>query len=446
LQKNITGYQNKIAKIEFFAYIESIRDKGVIMFHRTKIIVTIGKRSLKEDILRQFVYKGAVIFRYNFSHGSHEDALELLRIRNKLEAETSLAITLIGDIAGPEVRIYNYPDQLLLKKNQEILIYSDKANIENDHAERILINLDLKQLNLIYQHKILFMDGQICGEIVEKLDDYMIVKILNEGKLRQNAHCAIPEIDYPLDFLTTKDIADIEFCVMNGFDSLALSFIRDEQDIKAVKEIIYSKKSDSCMSLIAKFELPQSIQNMDAIMEEADAFFVARGDLALENNFWSVPIFQKIITQKALAHEKPVFIATQMLESMCYQISPNRSELNDIANSVCDKVDALTLSGETAIGHFPVESVMMMSEIIHHTEAFLYEKKKQITDIFKEKPDFKFIINEKENSVLLYNVSIRDIRRISAQRLNLLIYCISDDINIFRQSNLYWGIIPILNQ
>jgi len=419
---------------------------GGNMFHRTKIIVTIGKKTLKEDIIRQFVYKGAVIFRYNFSHGSHEDAMELLRIRKKLEAETSLAITLIGDIAGPEVRIFNYPDNLQLKKNQEIVLYSENSIPDIHHSEKILINLDLKKVNLLYQHKILFMDGQISGIISEKTEDSIVVKILNDGKLRQNAHCAIPEINYPLDFLTPKDISDIEFCVANSFDSIALSFIKDEKDIKSVRDIIKAKNPKSMISLIAKFELPQSIQNMDAIMQEADAFFVARGDLALENNSWSVPIFQKIITQKALSYAKPVFIATQMLESMCNQISPNRSELNDIANSVCDKADALTLSGETAIGNFPVESVAMMSEVIHHTEEFLYEKKKHIFNIFKEKPDFKYIINEKDNSVLLYNVGIEDIRKISSERLNLLIYCISDNLYIYRQCNLYWGIIPILNQ
>lgn len=415
------------------------------MYHRTKIIVTLGKNSLNEKCIKDLIYKGAVIFRYNFSHGTHEEAKELIRIRKKLEKQTALAISLIADIAGPELRIHNYSDQLVLKKNQEIKIFSQHL-LKQSKKESIHLNINLEKMKISESQKVRFMDGQIEGEVTHYCSDFITVKILNNGILRANAHCAFPGLDYPLPFLSDKDIDDIQFSVLNHFDALALSFIKDKNDILSAKALIKKINAKSKIAIIAKFELPQSLQNIDAILKTADACFVARGDLALENSFPRIPIIQKQICKKAIEYAKPVFIATQMLESMTHQINPNRAEISDIANAVFDKADALTLSGETAIGEYPVESVEMMCSIIYETENFIYQKNNELAEIFKEKPNCKFVFNEKENSLLLYNATIDEIRKIVAMRMNLLTYAISNDQYLYRQYNFYWGLIPIYNQ
>lgn len=415
------------------------------MYHRTKIIVTLGKNSLNEKCIKDLIYKGAVIFRYNFSHGTHEEAKELIRIRKKLEKQTALAISLIADIAGPELRIYNYSDQLVLKKNQEIKIYSQHL-MKQSKKESIHININLEKMKISESQIVRFMDGQIEGEVSHYNTDYITVKILNNGVLRANAHCAFPGIDYPLPFLSDKDMEDIRFSVLNHFDAIALSFIKNKNDILNTKNLIKRINAKSSIAIIAKFELPQSLQHIDEILETADACFVARGDLALENSFARIPIIQKQICKKAIEHAKPVFIATQMLESMTHQINPNRAEISDIANAVFDQADALTLSGETAIGEYPVESVEMMCSIINETENFIYQKNNEIAEIFKEKPNCKFVFNEKENSLLLYNATIDEVRKIVAMRMNLLTYAISNDQHLYRQYNFYWGLIPIYNQ
>jgi pyruvate kinase len=181
-------------------------------------------------------------------------------------------------------------------------------------------------------------------------------------------------------------------------------------------------------------------------MLEMDACFVARGDLALETDFCSVPIYQKMICKKALEFKKPVFIATQMLESLLSHPNPTRAEISDVANAVFDYADALTLSSETAIGNDPAHAVNYMNTIIYQTEEAIYHKKTQIDHIFKANPTCNFVINEKNNYIILYNPSIDEIRKISALRSNLLIYVVTNNLSIYRSCNFYWGIISILNE
>lgn len=415
------------------------------MFNRTKIIATIGKKTLDYNKIRNIVQKGATILRYNFSHGNHEDAQVLLNIRERLEKETSLSLAIIGDIAGPEVRISNYNEIVELRKDQIITIYScmRKDEIEEDAFK---INIDFAKVDLKIEQRVLLMDGQIEGILHEYTEEMIKVKILNPGKLRPNAHCAIPGVDYPLDFLTEKDKEDIAFCIENNFDGLALSFVKNADDIRLVRKMVYDINPASQIIIIAKFELPQSISNMDEIMTEMDACFVARGDLALETEFCMVPIYQKMICKKASEYRKPVFIATQMLETMLTQANPSRAELSDVANAVFDSADALTLSSETAINNHAAKAVEYMNRIIFFSEESIFQKKNQISSIFKAKPRCNYIVNEKNNYVILYHASLEEIRQISALRPNLLIYVVTDNIHIYRICNFYWGIIPIMGE
>jgi pyruvate kinase len=323
----------------------------------TQIIATIGKTFNHKSINAMFI-AGANIFRYNFSHGNHKDALRLKSILNYTQFKNC---KLIGDIAGPEVRLYNYNSNICIKKNNTLKIFS-KETITDD----IKINISLKDFSPISKQVIL-SDGLINAEIVEYNKTSFTLKIFNlyQVKLKPNAHIAFPGSDYPLEFLNDKDINDIRFCQYNQFDYIALSFVKSSSDILRVKELLNNSK----ISLIAKFELPQSIKSIDEIIKVADAFFIARGDLGNECGMLNIPYLQDLITQKCHTASKPVFLATQILESMIKNPNPTRAELIDIAYAIKNKISALTLSGETSYGKYPIQAITLLKDMINQYQT-----------------------------------------------------------------------------
>ena len=318
----------------------------------TQIIATIGKNFDKKSIFEMHK-AGANIFRYNFSHGNHKDAK---RLRKILFEEDFNRCSLIGDIAGPEVRLYNYPHNLIIKKNQTIKIYSTQYN-----TPEIKVNLRLDKF-IPASNFILISDGLIRAELLDYNQTFMTIKCFNTKniKLRAKAHIAFPGSTYPIDFLNEKDIHDIEFCMNNKFEYIALSFVQNTEDILAVRQIT----QNSPILIIVKFELPQAITNIDSIIRNADAFFIARGDLGNECNLFQVPYLQSLITKKCSLFKKPVFLATQILESMITNPNPLRAELTDIAYAIKTNISALTLSGETAYGKYPLEAIKTLKKMI----------------------------------------------------------------------------------
>ncbi len=329
----------------------------------TNIIVTIGKKTLNKNIIKQMIEAGSNIIRFNFSHANHKDALSLLQIIKDLEKDMQIKIPLIGDISGPEVRIFNYSEKTLSKGDQ-IVIYSASNEMSSDI---IYTNLNLALHKISLGQIVRFMDGQLEGIVKNITEKSISVDLLNNAILRENAHLSIPGIEYQLDFLSEKDKNDILFCANNQFDSIALSFIKSHEEILSVKELLKTTLQPN-LPIVAKFELIHAIHNVNKILQTADAFFVARGDLGLETDLVQVPIFQKYLIQLCKDAGKPVYIATQMAESMQNNPIPTRAEISDIANAYFDGADALTLSGETAIGNYPIEAVHWMRKILNYSE------------------------------------------------------------------------------
>lgn len=321
-----------------------------------QIIATIGK-NINKNKITQMCISGVNIFRYNFSHGNHQDALKLVKIIQELDKEFS--VKLMGDLAGAELRIYNYSDNnrlqgLKVKKNQILRLYG-KDIIENQPT----INLQLEYFNPV-SNQVLLMDGLLEAELLEINSKFLEIKFKTDSVLRENAHISFPGSDYPIPFLTEKDIDDISFCNNHSFDYLALSFVKTVDDIKQVKERI----NNQALNIITKFELTESLRNMDCIIAESDLIFIARGDLGIECGLINVPYLQDLITQQCHNLNTPVFLATQILESMIKSPLPTRAELTDIAYAIKSGVSGLTLSGETAYGKHPIESIKLLKQMI----------------------------------------------------------------------------------
>ncbi len=339
---------------------------------KTKIVCTVGAIADKHDCLRDLVAAGMDIMRLNFSHGSigeHQARVDQLRTILKNEPKNTVAI--MQDLCGPKIRIGNFVGcQIDLKKGDIFTLTTDDGLGDEKHVS---INYKALLHEVKVGTHIMLDDGTKKLQVVEVKGNDIITKVIIGGTLSGEKGINVPGIKLSADSLTKKDRSDLEFGIKNKVDFVALSFVREAQDIEDLREILM--KNGSKAKIIAKIETTDAVRNIDSIIEATDGIMVARGDLAIEIGIEKVPMVQKIIIHKCNVAGKMVIVATQMLESMVTNASPTRAEVSDIANAVMDGTTAIMLSEETAIGIHPVEAVKVMARVAKEVEKEMYNSK-----------------------------------------------------------------------
>jgi len=333
---------------------------------KTKIVATLGPGSESTEVLAGMFDAGLDVVRLNFSHGNNEDRLAVLNRVRTLANERRRAITIIGDLCGPKVRLRGVdPALATIAVGDSVVIGATPGTADRPRVSTTYANI----VNCVsIGDRVLIADGVIRLRVIAKRADEIECECELPGTLENRKGVNLPDSTVDLPSLTDKDLADVEWGIANGVDYLALSFVRQADDVEALRKEI--ARHNGHQQIISKIETAAAIEVIDEIIAASDAILVARGDLGVEMELARVPLLQKSITRQSRLAAKPVIIATEMLQSMVESPTPTRAEVSDIANAVLDKADAVMLSAETAIGRFPVGAVQTMSNIIAATEAF----------------------------------------------------------------------------
>tara|TARA_B100000989_G_scaffold244927_1_gene192012 strand:- start:4675 stop:6105 length:1431 start_codon:yes stop_codon:yes gene_type:complete len=333
---------------------------------KTKIIVTLGPSTKSINSIETLIKEGADVFRINFSHSSHKEAKLLISYIRKINHKLSTNTSILADLQGPKLRIGKIKPNVFLIDGDKIEILTGKEFIGNN--KKIYVDYENLPSDINIGEKVLIDDGKIILKVIKTDNNKKVAaEVIQGGELFSNKGFNLPNTDISQPALTEKDIKDAIFSIQNNVDWIALSFVRDESDIKSLIKLI-EKNTDHRIPVIAKIEKPEGVKNIDDIMKHASGIMVARGDLGVEINAAEIPLIQKKLVDKAKKARIPVIIATQMMESMMESLNPNRAEVNDVANSVMDGADAVMLSGETSVGSHPVEVVQTISKIIGKVE------------------------------------------------------------------------------
>jgi pyruvate kinase len=332
---------------------------------RTKIVATIGPACSSPELLTRLVQAGVDAARLNLSHGSHEQHREWARLVRETEKQLGKPIALIADLQGPKLRIGDLDEPVSLQRGEDVIVAP--ANGAYDGA----LPVSPSVISEVLQpgHDVLIDDGLVRLRVESVEAGRARCAVVEGGLVTSHKGVNLPGVPLPIPSLTRKDLEDLELAVELGVDFIALSFVRSAADVRDLKALI--EQADSHAHVIAKIEKSEAVDALDAILVETDAVMVARGDLGVEIGPALVPLLQKRIIVGALEHGKPVITATQMLESMVHQAEPTRAEASDVANAVLDGTSALMLSGETAVGEHPVESVAYMDRIARAVEPSL---------------------------------------------------------------------------
>lgn len=350
-----------------------INDKDTInKFNKTKIIATIGPASQSTDVLTNLIKSGVSIIRLNSSHGTHEEHQKVIDTVRSINNASGTHVCLLQDLQGPKIRIGEVENGLVnLVAGQAFVITQEKIV---GTATKISTTYAYLAHDVKIGDKILIDDGKIVLEVKRKAGSDVVTEVIHGGSLKSKKGINLPYTKISIPSITEKDKHDLLWGLQNEVEWVALSFVRAAKEVVDLKNMI--KEQGKTARVIAKIEKPEAWENIDAIIEVADALMIARGDLGVEIAMESVPMVQKSIVAKCNQAGKPVIIATQMMESMIENPNPTRAETNDIANAVIDGADALMLSGETAMGKYPVEVIKQMKKTILRVEesTVIYNK------------------------------------------------------------------------
>ncbi len=428
---------------------------------RTKIVATLGPASESRDTIKALLEAGVNVFRLNFSHKGPEEASAAIAMVREARAELGLPAAILADIKGPAVRLYGYRQSLPLEVGTVLSIESrPPEGIEMLDAPEGTAYTNLPDIDRLCEigQRVLLMDGYFSGEVVARASGRVDVRIDNPGSLRPKAHLTIPNVDYPIPFLSEKDIRDISFAVAKEVEYIALSFVRCATDIEEVRRLVARSRTESGARprplLIAKIESARGLAAADEIVAAADGIMVARGDMGVEVSVESVPLAQKRLIRTGYLAAKPVITATQMLESMIESPMPTRAEASDVANACFDSTSAVMLSGETAMGRFPVKVVETMGSIIRAVEAeFDYEGFHRAVPPVARTGDLPAIMSYNALTVAyqcgaaalaVLTETGHAARLLSRLRPRMPILAFTRDPVVYHQLALNWGVYPVL--
>jgi pyruvate kinase len=344
-----------------------------IKVNKTKIVATFGPACQQEKTLLSMIAEGVDVFRFNFSHGTHDQHLAGVNIIRKVNEKHGLNIGILADLQGPKIRLGIVANEFEMLKTGTMVTLTSQKGIST--AERLCISYDLLEKDVKPGEVILIDDGKVKVQVIRSNGkDAVLAKVIHGGKISSNKGVNFPQTKTTVPSLTPKDKKDLQFALETGFNWIALSFVRKAEDITALKKMV--GKRNSYIKVMAKIEKPEALTELDEIIRASDGIMIARGDLAVEVAQERMPLIQKDIIRRCLRFAKPVVVATQMMESMIENPNPTRAEITDVANAVIDGADAVMLSGETSTGKHPVKVIETMESIIRNVEkgGFIYDK------------------------------------------------------------------------
>ena len=416
---------------------------------RTKIISTIGPAVNSKEKIIELIKAGMNVARLNFSHGTHDQHLKTIQYLKEARDELNVPLAIMLDTKGPEIRLGKIKnDALQVKPNQRLrLVKNPDLKDENQITINPFSVLETVRKGM----KILFDDGYVISTVVDKSDLETVVEIQNHGILKSNKGVNIPDADLNLPAMTKKDIDDLIFGCSQDLDIVAASFIRSSEHVLEIKELIH-KQGKSDILVIAKIENSQGVDNFDSILQASDGIMIARGDLGVELDLSMVPKLQKMMIKKCYHSCRPVVTATQMLESMILNPRPTRAEVSDVANAIYDSSSAVMLSGETAVGNYPIESVKQMKSIAKSTEADFNYKEFFKEQSYREYHDIssavalaavKTAYSANAKAIFAYTSSGFTAKLMSRLRPSMPIFALTQNKKIYYQLAFIWGVVPI---
>ncbi len=415
-----------------------------------KILATLGPSSSSLDTLVALLNAGANAFRLNCSHASMAELAKTVQTIRRAAAQCDAVCAIVMDLQGPRLRVGRLSGGgVSLKKGAPV-----RVTTEDVLGGEGLVPTDFKHLPRVVTKgsRILLDDGTIVLSVIDVAGKYVDCQVAVGGFLKEHKGINCPGADIDLPAITEKDMADFKMGIKLGIGHVALSFVRTPNDIRLAKEVL--RRARSPMKVIAKIEHPLAIKNIDAILDEADGIMVARGDLAVELSPAEVPALQKLLVRKANEAGKLSIVATQMLESMISHPTPTRAEASDVANAVFDGADVVMLSGESAVGQYPVEAVSMMADIIRRAESARIGLSHVPTGLKDtQKTGFANALARAAtdacevtgaSAVAVYTLTGWSAKVMSKYRPRAPIYALTPLKSTLHQLALYWGVRPIL--
>lgn len=419
---------------------------------RTKVIATVGPACAERQQLLALVRAGVDVFRLNFAHGNYDFLAEVIARIRDISAELKQPIGMLGDLSGPKIRLGELPPLGVDCTNgQEFVFVRDPMEYDGKHLhstyEHLVDDLDVG-------HTVLLADGTVGMEVVERLDADRVRCLVNRpGLIRSRQGINLPGTRLRTPSLTEKDKEDLLWGLSQRIHFFGLSFVRRAEDIHELRELMKQHAPDYEPQIIAKIEKVEAVEELEAITKACDGVMVARGDLGVETDIALLPILQKRIIRHCNERRIPVITATQMLDSMQENPFPTRAEANDVANAVLDGTDAVMLSGETAVGKFPLQTVEMMEKIIRNTEREVAHRGD--VDWKTESKNRALVVTEAvtlgactvaerlhADLMVLCTQSGRTALAISRQRSSIPLLALTDSEHTAGKMCLYWGVIP----
>jgi len=413
---------------------------------RTKIVATIGPASDREEIIREMVIAGVNVIRINFSHSTPEYLDPVIKMIRKIGEELKFPLAILGDLRGPRMRVGEVENgSIELERGKKLCLTPEKRI---GTSEIVSVSYADLASNVWPGNVILLDDGNIELKVKSCEDaGEVFCKIVRGGTLSSNRGINLPGLKVNLPSLSAKDFADVDYAIEKGFDFLALSFVQSANDVRLLNAYLAAKQAK--IPVISKVEKKGALDDIEAIVQESYGVMVARGDLAIEMSTSEVPIAQKRIIAECRANATPVITATQMLESMTYSHKPTRAEATDVANAVLDGTDALMLSGETAIGKYPIETVHTMSIIAARAEqAWMKGELPSPTELEPEQNIAAHVAHASSNLARSLNASViatyttsgATARRLASHRPPIPILAFSSNSKTHHQLALTWGV------
>jgi pyruvate kinase len=418
-------------------------------FMKTKIIATLGPASASRERLTEMLDAGLDVCRLNFSHGEldgHRHTLELVRA---LAAERDEPICVIGDLCGPKIRLGRF------EGGPVELQPGDTVRVVRGEAECRPGRLTVSHPALIDEaavgHRILIDDGLVRLVVKERRKDELICECKVGGRLDSRKSVNLPDTLLALPALTEKDRRDLDWAIEHKLDYVALSFVRQPEDLYELKRLIKQRGAE--LPVIVKIEKREALWHLDELITGADAVLVARGDLGVETDLWRVPLIQKDIVAECQQAGVPVIVATQMLQSMIDNPTPTRAEVSDVANAILDRADAVMLSGETAVGRYPVQAVEMMNKVAAATEEYLAKRPPAagapcIPMRYRPTSAVAHAAVAAAQDlgarlVAVWSATGTTARMVAKHRLLMPVIGLTYDERVYRQMNLLFGVIPL---
>lgn len=415
----------------------------------TKILATIGPASSNREMLEKLIDAGADAFRFNFSHGTHQEHAERYKLVREISESKKRHITIVADLQGPKLRVGHFKGgEAEIKAGQTFVL-----DLDETLGDETRVNLPHKEIFSAINPKdiLLLNDGNVSLEVVEAKPTRAVTKVLIGGVLSDHKGVNLPNITLPISALTEKDRKDLEFALDLGIDWISLSFVQKIEDVIEVKKLVNGRAL-----VMSKLEKPSAIDDLEEIVKLSDGVMVARGDLGVECPLHTVPVLQKRILSVCRKYAKPVVVATQMLESMIQAPTPTRAEVSDVATAVYEGADTVMLSAETAVGKYPEKTIQMMHNIIEQVEAdesFSICLGDDAKDFYKsETMGITYAANElaqvlpNVGAIVTYTASGLTTFSMAKERPDVHIVAITPSIRVARQLGIVWGVHSYVNE